>query len=129
MALLACWRAMLHVGLEAGYSAETADAIEAQMRTGRPLASADWMQRNFDRRVEIAFPVVEEQHQAMLKKILEIQLGDNVKGWRIEPDGSSVRRRSEGSLSARSQEQLYEFIRNEPVGAATRAAIGSDMRT
>ena len=53
---------------------------------GKPeylLASADWMQRNFDRRVEIAFPVVEEQHQAMLKKILEIQLGDNVKGWRI----------------------------------------------
>ena len=40
---VACWRAMLHVGLEAGYSAETADAIEAQMRTGRPLASAEWI--------------------------------------------------------------------------------------
>ena len=61
---------------------------------GKPeylLASADWMQRNFDRRVEIAFPVLDEQHQAKLKKILEIQLGDNVKGWRIQPDGSSVR--------------------------------------
>ncbi len=96
---------------------------------GKPeylLASADWMQRNFDRRVEIAFPVVDEQHQAMLKKILEIQLGDNVKGWRIEPDGSSVRRRSAGSLSARSQEQLYEFMRDEPGDAATPAPTGID---
>ncbi len=96
---------------------------------GKPeylLASADWMQRNFDRRVEIAFPVVEEQHQAMLKKILEIQLGDNVKGWRIEPDGSSVRRRSEGSTAARSQEQLYEFMRDESGDAATRSAIDTD---
>lgn len=96
---------------------------------GKPeylLASADWMQRNFDRRVEIAFPVLDEQHQAKLKKILEIQLGDNVKGWRIQPDGSSVRTPSEGSLSARSQEQLYEFIRAEPAGAATRSPIGID---
>ena len=96
---------------------------------GKPeylLASADWMQRNFDRRVEIAFPVLDEQHQAKLKKILEIQLGDNVKGWRIQPDGSSVRAPSEGSISARSQEQLYEFIRAEQAGAATRSPIGID---
>ena len=96
---------------------------------GKPeylLASADWMQRNFDRRVEIAFPVLDEQHQAKLKKILEIQLGDNVKGWRIQPDGSSVRMPSEGSLSARSQEQLYEFIRAEQAGAATRSGIDID---
>ena len=62
----------------------------------------------------------------MLKKILEIQLGDNVKGWRIEPDGSSVRRRSEGARSARSQEQLYEFMRDESGDAATRSAIDTD---
>ena len=90
------------------------------------LASADWMQRNFDRRVEIAFPVLDEPHQAKLKKILEIQLGDNVKGWRIQPDGSSVRTPSEGSLSARSQEQLYEFIRAEQAGTATRSGIDID---
>ena len=94
---------------------------------GKPeylLASADWMPRNFDRRVEIAFPVLDAQHQAKLKKILEIQLGDNVKGWRIQPDGSSVRIPCGSSLAARSQEQLYEFIRAEPVGAATRSPIG-----
>jgi putative transposase len=37
------WRAMLHLGLEAGDSLETAEAIEARMRTGRPLASAEWI--------------------------------------------------------------------------------------
>ena len=37
------WRAMLRVGLEAGDSVEDAEAIEARMRTGRPLASADWI--------------------------------------------------------------------------------------
>jgi putative transposase len=37
------WRAMLRVGLEAGDSEETIEAIEARMRTGRPLASPEWI--------------------------------------------------------------------------------------
>ena len=43
------------------------------------LASADWMPRNFDRRVEIAFPVLDPQHQLKLREILEIQLSDTAK--------------------------------------------------
>jgi polyphosphate kinase len=38
---------------------------------GKPeylLSSADWMRRNFDHRLEIAFPVLDEQHQAKLKE-------------------------------------------------------------
>jgi polyphosphate kinase len=81
------------------------------------LASADWMQRNFDRRVEIAFPVLDEQHQVWLKEILEIQLSDNVKGWRIQSDGTSVRIGSPGAHSTRSQERLYEAMRHD-CGAA-----------
>ena len=37
------WRAMLRVGLEAMDSAESVEAIEARLRTGRPLADADWI--------------------------------------------------------------------------------------
>src|SRR4029077_14185294 len=37
------------------------------------LASADWMPRNFVRRIEIAFPVMEPQLQKRLKEILEFQ--------------------------------------------------------
>jgi polyphosphate kinase len=44
------------------------------------LASADWMQRNFDRRVEIAFPVLETVLQDRIKEILETQLADMLRG-------------------------------------------------
>jgi len=85
------------------------------------LASADWMQRNFDRRVEIAFPVIDVQLQAKLKRILEIQLGDTVKGWWMQPDGTYVRRRNEGLPPLRCQEQLYELIESETgISAAAR---------
>jgi len=67
------------------------------------LASADWMPRNLDRRVEIAFPVLEPRLQAQLREILEIQLADTVKARRILPDGSSVRVSGEGRPVVRSQ--------------------------
>jgi len=73
------------------------------------LASADWMQRNFDRRVEIAFPVLDAQHQARLKEILEIQLSDTCKGWQIQPDGTSLKNPSEAAPYLRSQERLHEI--------------------
>ena len=76
------------------------------------LVSADWMQRNFDRRVEIAFPVIDLQLQAKLRQVLEI-LGDTVKGWWMQPDGTYVRTRNDGLSSIRCQEQLYEIIRSE----------------
>jgi polyphosphate kinase len=72
------------------------------------LASADWMSRNLDRRVEIAFPVLDASLQAQVRKILEIQLADTVKARRILPDGSSVRIPDEGKPALRSQERLYE---------------------
>jgi polyphosphate kinase len=81
------------------------------------LSSADWMQRNFDRRVEIAFPVLDEQHQVKLKEILETQLADSVKSWRIQNDGTSVRIRAGEAPYLRSQEQLYEVMRYEQSGA------------
>jgi polyphosphate kinase len=74
------------------------------------LASADWMQRNFDRRIEIAFPVLEPALQNRLKDILEIQLGDNTKGWWMHPDGSYRRAKSAGGERLRSQDRLYELL-------------------
>jgi polyphosphate kinase len=66
--------------------------------------------RNFDRRVEIAFPILDSQLQTRLKDILAVQLGDNVKGWWIQPDGSSIRAQTDGSDDHRSQERLYDLI-------------------
>ena len=74
------------------------------------LASADWMQRNFDRRVEIAFPVLEPALQNRLKEILETQLADNVKGWWMQSDGNYSRARTTDGLQLRSQDQLYHVV-------------------
>src|SRR3990172_11252873 len=72
------------------------------------LASADWMPRNLDRRVAIAFPVLDPDLQAQIGEIIEIQLADTLKARRILPDGHSVRIRPEGESALRSQERLYE---------------------
>jgi len=74
------------------------------------LASADWMPRNLDRRVEIAFPVLDPHLQAQVREILDIQLADTVKARRILPDGSSVRIRGHAKSRLRSQERLYEAM-------------------
>lgn len=54
-------------------------------------ASADWMPRNLDKRVEIMFPVVDEPAREKLAHILELQLKDNVKAQELQPDGRYVR--------------------------------------
>jgi polyphosphate kinase len=73
------------------------------------LASADWMPRNLDRRVEIAFPVLDPRLQAQLQEILDTQLADTAKARVLLPDGSSHRLRNNGALPLRSQERLYEL--------------------
>ena len=76
------------------------------------LASADWMPRNFIRRIEIAFPVLEPQLQKRLKEILELQLTDTVKSWWMKADGS-YGRNSQGESPARFQERIYEILQTE----------------
>lgn len=74
------------------------------------LASADWMPRNLDRRVEIAFPVLDPWLQTQLQEVLDIQLADTVKACELLPDGRYQRIQTDGTLTVRSQERLYELI-------------------
>lgn len=74
------------------------------------LASADWMPRNLDRRVEIAFPVLDPWLQAQLQEVLDVQLADTVKARELLPDGRSQRIQTDGAPLMRSQERLYELI-------------------
>jgi polyphosphate kinase len=73
------------------------------------LASADWMPRNLDNRVEVAFPVLEPLLQRQIRDILEIQLADTAKARLIRPDGRSERVAAGGPVGLRSQELLYEL--------------------
>jgi polyphosphate kinase len=73
------------------------------------LSSADWMRRNLDHRVEIAFPVLAPELQARVREVLDVQLADNVKARTILPDGRFERVTETGRPPLRSQERLYEI--------------------
>ncbi|MBQ0027747.1 MAG: RNA degradosome polyphosphate kinase [Lachnospiraceae bacterium] len=50
--------------------------------------SADWMPRNLERRVEIIFPVEQDDLKEKLKHILKVELDDTRKAHNMQPDGS-----------------------------------------
>ncbi|WP_454691530.1 polyphosphate kinase 1 [Achromobacter aloeverae] len=62
------------------------------------LSSADWMDRNFFRRVEVAFPI---NDKALKKRVIDeaftYALRDNQLSWQQQPDGNFTRVRSRGA--------------------------------
>jgi polyphosphate kinase len=54
-------------------------------------ASADWMDRNFFRRIEIMFPILDEGLKARVLADLDTYLADNTQAWELRPDGEYVR--------------------------------------
>jgi polyphosphate kinase len=60
------------------------------------LGSADWMTRNFDRRVEAVTPVDDASLHPRLQSLLDTCLGDNRQAWDLAPDGSWTQRRPDG---------------------------------
>ena len=75
------------------------------------LGSADMMPRNLDRRVEILFPVEDEQIVRRLRdRILATYLADNVKARIMQPDGSYTRVPIEkGDARVSSQEHFLDL--------------------
>lgn len=69
------------------------------------MGSADWMPRNLDRRVEIVFPVEQEEIKQRVIQILNVQLRDTMKAHIMQPDGTyeKVDRRGKPKLES----QLY----------------------
>ena len=81
------------------------------------LASADWMPRNLDHRVELAFPVLDPRLQTQIREVLEVQLTDTAKAREVQIDGTSLRVRAPDALPVRSQERLYGLVAAETRGA------------
>ncbi|MFN7964245.1 MAG: polyphosphate kinase 1 [Acidobacteriota bacterium] len=70
------------------------------------LSSADWMDRNFFRRVEIAFPVDDPKvKSAVIAQGLQLYVEDNVQSWSLQPDGSYRRDHADPGERGRSAQQ------------------------
>ncbi len=69
------------------------------------LSSADWMDRNFFRRIEVAFPVLDKSlRQRVIDEGLGPYLDDNTHAWMLHRDGT-YRRQTPGRRAPRSAQQ------------------------
>ncbi len=73
------------------------------------LSSADWMPRNLNRRVELMFPVEDEDCQRRVEEIMELQLRDTERAHLMQPDGSYKKKRRRGRELLDSQKRQEEL--------------------
>jgi polyphosphate kinase len=82
------------------------------------LSSADWMDRNFFRRIELAFPVLEPKlKKRVIAEGLACYLDDNTQAWEMQPDGSYRRLAPDGRPPHGAQLALLADLAARP-GAA-----------
>lgn len=73
------------------------------------IASADWMTRNLEKRVELMIPIEEAPLKRRLVRILEAYFQDNTQAFKLLPDGSSQRiARARGEKAFRVQEHFFQ---------------------
>jgi polyphosphate kinase len=87
------------------------------------ISSADWMPRNFIRRIEVMFPVESPELRArLLGEVLGTQLQDNVKAHRLLENGTYVRVPA-GEIAVRSQMVLQEAAKRTALPRAIEPVI------
>lgn len=79
------------------------------------LSSADMMQRNLDRRVEVTFPIEDKKlKDEIINNILNIYLKDNIKARMLYPDGTyHFVKPQDGAAKINSQEWLMNHVTKE----------------
>lgn len=79
------------------------------------LGSADWMNRNIYRRIEVCFPIFDAQIRAEIKSILKLQLADNVKAVVLNDKMMNVPIVTKGE-PIQSQLRIYEMLKEQSNG-------------
>ena len=75
------------------------------------LSSADWMPRNLDRRVEVLFPVEQEDAKQKIIDVVELMLSDNIK-MRIQQSDGTYKKLEKKGKRINSQEKLFKQARS-----------------
>ncbi len=70
------------------------------------IGSADWMPRNFDRRVETVAPIEDPILHARIDSLLHVCLQDNRQAWMLQTDGTYVQRHPENGEPERGSHTL-----------------------
>jgi len=75
------------------------------------LSSADWMERNFFRRIELAFPILDPKHKKrVITEGLKFYLADNQQSWEMNGQGVYQRRRSTRAKPHNAQGELMHTL-------------------
>jgi polyphosphate kinase len=80
------------------------------------LASADWMTRNLSRRIEVAFPIFDEDLRREIRDVMDIQCRDNVKARIIDADQQNSYADANGAEPVCAQTVLYDYFREKDIG-------------
>ncbi len=92
------------------------------------LGSADWMNRNLEKRVEIVFPVSDEDIIKSIKHYLDVELEDNVKASILLPGGRYEKVQRGGSAKKNSQDIFIKEAKAE-YESAIKTGKTEDSRT
>ena len=73
-------------------------------------ASADWMERNFFRRIEVCFPMQRLRHREQVLADLKLYLADNCQAWELDSDGAYRRLQPGGAAPVTAQTELLKSL-------------------
>ena len=75
------------------------------------LSSADWMDRNFFRRIELCFPILDERlKRRVIKEGLKLYLEDNTQSWIMDGEGGYRRQQPKSGRRYSAQEELLALL-------------------